>query len=274
MSSNMQPFHIFRGSEFRKEFSRIGEVRSLIPPTVKMMALTATATTVTRRKIISSLNMKSCHVVSRNPCKSNIQYRVRPKTTIADVFAPVVDDIQVNNRNAERTIIFCRNFKDCFDVYQYFRMQLKQALYYPQTAPRLSKYRLVDMFTSVTDESVKTNIIRNFTSPSGHCRVVIGTIAFGMGLDSPNVRKVIHWGPSSDIESYVQESGRVGRDGLPAVAVLYYDKLDLTKVKGVSEDMKNYCENNVECRKRLLFRDFDQGQDVVMIADCKCCDIC
>ena len=82
-------------------------------------------------------------------------------------------------------------------------MQLKQALYYPQTAPRLSKYRLVDMFTSVTDESVKTNTIRNFTSPSGHCWVVIGTIPFGMGLDSPNVRTVIHWGPSSDIE-YVQ----------------------------------------------------------------------
>ena len=74
-------------------------------------------------------------------------------------------------------------------------MQLKQALYYPQTAPRLSKYRLVDMFTSVTDESVKTNTIRNFTSPSGHCWVVIGTIPFGMGLDSPNVRTVIHWGP-------------------------------------------------------------------------------
>lgn len=267
-------FSIFRGSEFRKEFSRIGEVRSLVPLTVKMMALTATATTATRRKIISSLNMKYCHVISRNPCKPNIQYIVKPKTTIADVFAPVVDDLVVNKRDAQRTIVFCRNFKECFDVYQYFRMQLKQDLYYPPTAPHLSKYRLVDMFTSVTDESVKTNIIRNFTLPGGHCRVVIGTIAFGMGLDSPNVRKVIHWGPSSDIESYVQESGRIGRDGLPAVAALYYDKSDLTKIKDVSDDMKNYCENTVECRKRLLFRDFDQSVDVVMISNCKCCDIC
>ena len=117
-------------------------------------------------------------------------------------------------------------------------MQLKLDKYYPPTAPHLSKYRLVDMFTSVTDESVKTNIIRNFTSPNGHCRVVIGTIAFGLGLDSPNVRSVIHWGPSSDMESYVQESGHVGRDGLPAIAVLNYEKSDLIKVKGVSEGMK------------------------------------
>ena len=102
-----------------------------------------------------------------------------------------------------------------------------------QTAPHLSKYRLVDMFTSVTDESVKKNKIRNFTSPSGNCRVVIGAIAFRMGLDSLNVCKVIHWGPSSDIESYVQENDRIGRDDLPAVAVLYYKKLDLTKVKAV-----------------------------------------
>jgi len=161
-------------------------VRLLVPQNVRMMALTATATTVTRRKIISSLSMNKCHVISRNPCKPNIQYVVRPKTTIEEVFAPIVDDILVKKRNAQRTIVFCRNFKECFDIYQYFRVHLRLDMYYPPTAPHLSKFRLVDMFTSVTDESVKTNIIRNFTSPNGHCWVVIGTIAFGLGLDSPN----------------------------------------------------------------------------------------
>ena len=102
-------------------------------------------------------------------------------------------------------------------------------MYYPPLAPPVSKFRLVEMFTSATEESVKTNIIQNFTPLHGRCRVEIGTIAFGMGLDSPNVRKVVHWGPSSDIESYVQETGRVRRDGEFAIAILYFAKEEQSK---------------------------------------------
>lgn len=142
------------------------------------MALTATATISTRRKILLSLNMKDCHVISRNPRKANIKYIVREKLNMEDTFSPIIEDVSQNDRNAERTIIFCRNFRDCFDIYQSFRMRLKQRMYYPPTAPQVSKYRLVDVFTSVTEETVKTNIIQNFTSPDGCCRVVIGTIAF------------------------------------------------------------------------------------------------
>ena len=102
-------------------------------------------------------------------------------------------------------------------------MQLKEDIYYPKGSPKLSNYQLVDMFTSIKDETVKNNIIRNFTSPEGCCRVVIGTIAFGMGLDSPNVREVIHWGTSADIESYVLESGRVGIDGDHNIVIMFND---------------------------------------------------
>ena len=267
-------FSFLRGASFRKEFARIAEVRSLIPRHVRVMALTATATISTRRKIILSLNMKECHVISRNPRKTNIKYIVRQKTTIEDDFSAVIEDVSVNEHNAERTIIFCRNFRDCFDIYQSFRMKLKQRMYYPPTAPQVSKYRLVDMFTSVTEESVKTNIIQNFTSPHGCCRVVIGTIAFGMGLDSPNVRKVIHWGPSADIESYVQESGRIGRDGQPATAVLYFEDSDLSAIKHVSQEMKEYCKNVGKCRKNVLFAGFDQSLTVDVSASSLCTDMC
>ena len=153
------------------EFSRIAEVQFLISRHVGVIALTATATISTRRKIILSLDMQGCHVISRNPQIMNIKYIVRQKVTIEEVFSPVIEDVSLKSQNEDRTIIFCQNFRDCLDIYQCFRMKLKQRTYYAPTAPQLSKYQLVDTFTSVTEESVKTNIIRNFTSPDGCCRV-------------------------------------------------------------------------------------------------------
>ena len=131
------------------------------------------------------------------------------------------------------------------------------------------------MFTSVTEESVKRNILTNFTDPTGLCRVVVGTIAFGMGLDLPNVRKVIHWGPSSDLESYVQESSRAGHDGKPSTCTLYFEKSELNTARHVSSAMIGYIKNTTICRKDFLFRDFDQVTcKDKQFTPCTCCDIC
>ena len=235
------------------------------------MALTATATVATRHKIISSLNMRGCCVMSRNPYKFNIFYSVQ-KTTIDECFLPIMQEVASKLITAERKIIFCHSLKDCFSIYQYFRMQLRQDIYYPKGSPCLSKYRLVDMFTSITEDTVKTSIIENFTSAEGCCRVVIGTIAFGMGLDSPNVRNVIHWGPSSDIKSYVQESGRAGRDVEPAFATLYYTDTDFSG-GSVSSDTKKYCRHSSSCRKQFLFQHFDWNNDDMIDNEYVCCDM-
>ena len=105
--------------------------------------------------------------------------------------------------------------------------------------------------------------------------MVIGTIAFGMGLDSPNVRRVIHWGPSSDIESYVQETGRVGRDGEFATAILYFAKEELSKARHVTDDMISYVKNEDKCCKEVLFSSFDQTVFAIPTSlKCTCCDIC
>ena len=99
---------------------------------------------------------------------------------------------------------------------------------------------------------MKSKIIDSFTNPNGVVQVVVATVAFGMGLDSPNVQEIIHWEPPEDLELYVQETGRGGRDNLPSNALLYYGKRDLSQCGHRTESMKRYCENVSECQRKLL----------------------
>ena len=71
---------------------------------------------------------------------------------------------------------------------------------------------------------VKKSILCSFVQPTHHLRIIIATVAFGMGLDCSNIRRVIHWAPPDDLESYLHETGRAGRDGNPAFAVMYYNE--------------------------------------------------
>ena len=96
-----------RGTEFRTEFSKISEVRSLIPCTANLMALTATATAKTRQMIVSSLDMKGCHFVVRVPNKPNIKYFVCSPDSAEEMLCPIVEDICMRNVQADRAIIFC-----------------------------------------------------------------------------------------------------------------------------------------------------------------------
>ena len=80
----------------------------------------------------------------------------------------------------------------------------------------------MDMYTKCMEASIKEDIVSEFSKEDGSLRIIIGTIAFGMGLDCPDVRQILHWGTSHDIESYIQETGRSGRDGYMANAVLFF----------------------------------------------------
>ena len=108
------------------------------------------------------------------------------------------------------------------------------------------------MFSVCTEERVKNDIISSFTDPHNALRVVVATIAFGMGLDAPNVSRIVHYGPSDSIEAYIQETGRCGHDGCDSTATLYYRKRDIASNSPVSDTMKLYCSNSGFCRRKLL----------------------
>ena len=102
--------------------------------------------------------------------------------------------------------------------------------------------------------------------------MVIATVVFGMGVDCPRIRQVIHSGILEDEEMYVQESGRAGRDGKPVCAILVKYPRDLN-LKHVSQQMINYCTNKSQCRRSILYSDFPDCCDF-STKGCMCCDVC
>ncbi len=171
-----------------------------------------------------------------------------------------------------RTIIYCRRQDECADLYLFFRDGLGSEFTEPYDVLDRSGFRLVDMFTSCTDSDVKSDIISSFTAVEGTLRIVCATIAFGLGIDCPDVRQVFHVGAPADIASYIQESGRSGRDGNPALALLL--KTPGKYWQGKSKAMVFYEDNSIKYRRDVLFYDMDNYSHIDLGSLCLCCDIC
>ena len=261
-----------RGEESRPEYSNIGEVRCLIPTHVNVMALTATASKPSRDFIIHSLRMRKPIVVYIPPMKKNIYYAARSKPEMDEFVKQLASVLGTLRTNMPRLIIFCKRYDECSTMYSMFKASLGNEFTEPPGSPDKPKYHLVDMYTRCTEVAVKKAVLESFCSSEGKLRIVIGTIAFGMGIDSPDVRQTIHWGLSSDIESYVQETGRAGRDGYLSCALLLHSKCDR---RMASDEMVQYSKNTIVCRRKLLFEDFESSDESTYPCTmCRCCDIC
>lgn len=261
-----------RGTSFRRDFATLSEVRSIVPRSVRLMALTATATLPTRRFIIKNLGMKTPAIVYVPPVKDNITYHVydKPKGGIPAAFMPIVKGL-LCNKNMGRIIIFCYSYESVINVHHYFKVSLGEHFVNPAGSPDYVDYRVVDMFTHCTHSTIKKKLIKQFTTASP-LRIVIATIAFGMGMNCPDIRQVIHWGVPEDAEAYVQESGRAGRDGQRCLAIILKTARDLDK-RRTSEQMIEYCRNESTCRRAILYRDFEACQFPSQ-GSCMCCDVC
>ena len=265
-------YHQHRGSDFRKEFSKHGDLRGFFPIRLRIMSLTATASTATRENVSRLLGMYDPVMIVRSPDKPNIRYTVIEKEQeMEEVFAPVVEELLKNRNESEKTIIFGQTYNDFNHLYLYFKDRLGKEMTDPIGFPDVARFRIVDMFTACNTSSIKMSILKNFCSNTSRLRIVIATVAFGLGIDCPNVHRIIHWGLPSDAESYIQETGRAGRDGHVANAILFYSRRDIS-YGYMDKSIVSYCRNKELCRRDVLFKDFGYTSEKPF--GYMCCDIC
>ena len=190
------------------------------------MALTATAKNSFRGKIASTLGMPHPLVFSVSPAKANILYPVRHMSTIEETFKLLVSTLESEGTKTGRTIIYCRKIDYCAKLCSFFKHELKEksARVFPHDAPDISKYHTVDMYIGETEPAIRDNLLTGLHLNGSPIRVVIATSAFGMGVDCSNIRQVIHFVSAEDTDTYIQETGRAGRDGLLACAILIINK--------------------------------------------------
>ena len=260
---------MFRGEEFRQAFYHIGEIRSIIPSHVNIMALTATATRSTFNVIETQLSLKDPLVVSVSPDRPNINLCVKPSQHLKDFAASISASLRLEKKDFPKTIIFCSSYNDCSTMYDKMVKYLGKDKTVIPGFPNLLEYRLFTMYTRAADDEMKDEVMLLFNRTNSHLRIVIATAAFSMGIDIPDVQQVFHWGPPSSVEAYVQEIGRAGRNGTDSCAVLLNKKNRYT-----SKEIKDYADNAEKCRRLLLFSHFVSYTHNNDYIKCKCCDIC
>ncbi|EHA8590722.1 ATP-dependent DNA helicase [Cocos nucifera] len=254
------------GHDFRKEYKQLHTLRGLLQ-SVPFVALTATATEKVRNDIICSLNMNDAYSAIGSFDRQNLFYGVKSFSRSQSFLDELVTEVSKYSANAGSTIIYCTTVKDAEQICESLRNAgIKSGIYHGQMS---GKAREESHRSFIRDE----------------LQVMVATVAFGMGIDKPNIRCVIHYGCPKSLETYYQESGRCGRDGLTSICWLYYSRSDFAKAdfycaEGQSENQRKaimesfraaekYCML-ATCRRKFLLQYFGERN----INDCGNCDNC
>lgn len=250
------------GHDFRPEYVQLGRLRQLFPE-IPLIALTATADTQTRADIVNQLGLVQARQYLAGFDRPNIRYTVLQKSKAFDQLVSFL----TGRPKHEAGIVYALSRKRVDDVAARLnRAGISAAAYHAGLSDK-ERGRVHDAF--INDE----------------IRVVVGTVAYGMGIDKPNVRFVVHYDLPKNIESFYQESGRAGRDGLPADSLVLFGYGDVAVARGLIENGNNQEQVRIEthklsamigfaealhCRRRILLLYFGEQLE----EDCGNCDIC
>ncbi|CAF0728429.1 unnamed protein product [Didymodactylos carnosus] len=248
------------GHDFRPDYLNLGQLHVKYR-NVKFILLTATATPRVKKDILHQMKITNAKLFIQSFNRSNLIYECRPKGTTDNALKKILTLIQADYKN-QCGIIYCFSRNEC-----------------EKTANYLASYKIKALAYHAGLNDSKRAQVQNQWANDDTCQVICATIAFGMGIDKPNVRYVIHLSMPKSIEGYYQESGRAGRDGAMSFCYLFYGYQDLVKMKrlimsevtmtSTKEAKKiridnlhrvySYCLNNADCRRTLLLEYFGEA---------------
>lgn len=206
-----------------------------------------------------------------SPNRDNIVYQVHSQVDIETFTSLLSSELSSKRTSFPKSVIYVRTYANCINIYMQLKSKMKNDFTEPKGYPNMSGFRMVDMYTRVLTTPKKEEVITSFSNTKSTIRVVIATTAFGMGIDIPDIRQIIHWGLPATLEEYVQETGRCGRDGIQSLAIAYGGN----RARNAEKKVLQYEHNSEYCRRKLLFQDFLQfSVDEVKVTGCNCCDVC